>query len=80
MREDIDTSVSESRELFDARHSKANPKMTKIPKCAIAPGKKGKFQNWGEDLYLLPDLFPFGQGVYLNCISENNTKNSGFAI
>ena len=57
MREDIDTSVSESRELFDARHSKANPKMTKIPKFAIAPGEKGKFQNWGEDLYLEEKCF-----------------------
>ena len=29
---------------------------------------------------MLPDLFPFAQGVYLNSISENNTENSGFAI
>ena len=42
-------------------------KMKAIP---VAPGEKGEFKNWKEDVYIeeqaFPHLFPFGVGGYLS--------------
>ena len=51
----------------------------RMQKIVIAPGEKGSFQNWGEDIFLeekaFPHLFPYGYGGYL---SSNMDKSDGF--
>ena len=58
--------------------------MSKLRKISVAPGEKGKFQNWGEDIFLeercFPDLFPFGHGGYLSSLKDEKKENSGFAM
>ena len=53
----------------------------KLQKLSVAPGEKGKWINWGSDLYLeeklFPALFPFGWGGYL---SSNMLKNSNIGF
>ena len=53
----------------------------KFQKLSVAPGEKGKWINWGSDLYLeeklFPALFPFGWGGYL---SSNMLKNSNIGF
>ena len=54
-----------------------------LEKVAVAPGEKGKFQNWGEDAFLeetcFPELFPIGIGGYLSMVVDENEKKMGFA-
>ena len=56
--------------------------MEKLAKISVAPGEFGKFQNWGDDIYLeekcFPELYPFGRGGYLSTLVDSNTK-IGFA-
>ena len=73
---DSDSSSSDSDEEIIPR------KKTRYSKIHVAPGEGGKFQNWGEDIFLeekcFPNLFPFGEGGYLStCIKKK--KSSGFA-
>ena len=41
-----------------------------IQKITVAPGEKGKWLNWSDDVYLeeklFPALFPYGIGGYLS--------------
>ena len=52
-----------------------------IVKLSVAPGEKGKWMNWLEDIFLeeklFPDLFPYGIGGYL---SSNMLKNSNMGF
>ena len=58
---------------------------TRLEKLSVAPGEKGKFQNWGEDIFLeekcFPELFPFGIGGYLSKIANDDEagRKMGFA-
>ena len=52
-----------------------------LHKISVAPGEEGKWQNWGEDIFLeeklFPKLFPWGQGGFL---SSNILKNSNMGF
>jgi len=49
----------------------------------LAPGEKGQFQNWKEDIYIeekaFPHLFPYGHGGYLSSVMSTGT-NMGFSV
>ena len=55
-----------------------------LNKISIAPGEKGKWKNWGDDIYLeekmFPSLFPYGVGGYLssNMIRKSNMGFSNY--
>ena len=55
----------------------------RIEKISVAPGEKGKFQNWGDDVFLeekcFPELFPFGVGGYLSRTIDEENRTMGFA-
>ena len=77
--EDSIANVSKnSREIFSET-------LSRLEKISVAPGESGKFQNWGEDVFLeekcFPELFPYGTGGYLSKISNNieTQENMGFA-
>ena len=59
--------------------------VSRLEKISVAPGEKGNFQNWGEDVFLeekcFPELFPFGIGGYLSKIAnvEDTDGKIGFA-
>jgi hypothetical protein len=57
--------------------------ISRLEKVAVAPGEKGKFQNWGEDIFLeekaFPELFPFGVGGYLSAAVDETQEKMGFA-
>ena len=57
--------------------------LKKIEKIQVAPGEKGKFKNWGEDVFLeekaFPELFPFGVGGYFSSLVNNKENDMGFA-
>ena len=59
MEESIANVSKHSKEIFSET-------LSRIEKISVAPGEKGKFQNWGEDVFLeekcFPELFPFGTG------------------
>ena len=52
-----------------------------LQKISVAPGEEGKWQNWGEDVFLeeklFPKLFPWGQGGFL---SSNILKRSNMGF
>ena len=55
----------------------------KMLTISVAPGEKGKFVNWKDDVYIeekaFPHLFPYGTGGYLSsCLASG--KNMGFAV
>ena len=54
-----------------------------VAKVPVAPGEDGRFQNWGEDVFLeekcFPELFPFGAGGYLSSLLNKNVEDMGFA-
>ena len=57
--------------------------LKKMDTISLAPGEKGEFRNWKEDIYLeekaFPHLFPYGVGGYLSsCLSSG--RNMGFAV
>ena len=64
--------------FIDSQRKKIDKKLQKL---SVAPGEKGKWINWGSDLYLeeklFPALFPFGWGGYL---SSNMLKNSNIGF
>ena len=55
----------------------------KYRKIAVAPGERGQFKNWGDDVFLeekmFPEKFPFGTGGYLSTCMDNPENNLGFA-
>ena len=57
--------------------------LRRMEKISVAPGEKGKFQNWGDDVFLeekcFPELFPFGIGGYLSQTATNEGDPLGFA-
>ena len=69
--------------LSDTAHLHATRMRKKMEKISVAPGESGKFQNWGEDIFLeermFPDKFPYGTGGYLSTCMDNPEKNLGFA-
>ena len=54
-----------------------------MEKIAVAPGEGGKFENWGEDIFLeekcFPELFPFGVGGYLSTNIDRKEHKIEFA-
>ena len=78
------TIAEENETKFASVYEKARNESSKMEKTAVAPGEKGKFQNWGEDIFLeekcFPELFPFGTGGYLSSIAQDETENIGFAM
>ena len=54
----------------------------RMEKLVIAPGEKGSFQNWGEDIFLeekcFTHLFPYGYGGYLSS-NVDKQEVKGFA-
>ena len=83
---DSHENVPEEIEISDM--SKARKKhyvetLLRLEKISVAPGEKGKFQNWGEDIFLeekcFPELFPYGVGGYMSQTIENGEENIGFA-
>ena len=57
--------------------------LKKVAKIPVAPGEAGKFQNWGEDVFLeekcFPEPYPFGIGGYLSSLINNKEGGMGFA-
>ena len=53
-----------------------------VQKLCVAPGEKGKWQNWQDDVFLeekmFPQIFPYGVGGYLSSVMLRNS-NMGFA-
>ena len=55
-----------------------------LQKISVAPGEEGKWQNWGEDIFLeeklFPKLFPWGQGGFLssNILKQSNMGFSNY--
>ena len=78
--ENLEEDISQQNLNFVSKQVKKIKK--KIEEISVAPGEGGKFQNWGEDIFLeeklFPQLFPFGIGGFL---SSNLLRNSniGFA-
>ena len=58
--------------------------LKKVAKTAVAPGEKGEFKNWGEDIFLeekcFPELFPYGTGGYVSALINNKKDDMGFAM
>ena len=58
--------------------------LDKVSKIQVAPGESGKFQNWGEDVFIeekaFPELFPFGVGGYLSSLINHKEDDMGFAV
>ena len=56
---------------------------SRLEKISVAPGEKGKFENWGDDVFLeekcFPELFPFGVGGYLSMTIGDTEQKLGFA-
>ena len=54
-----------------------------MEKTVLAPGEFGKFNNWGEDLFLeekcFPHLYPFGIGGFLSTNIDEKDSHKGFA-
>ena len=57
--------------------------LSRLQKISVAPGEKGKFENWGDDIFLeekaFPELFPFGVGGYLSMTIDDSEQKMGFA-
>ena len=57
--------------------------ISRLEKISVAPGEKGKFENWGDDVFLeekcFPELFPFGVGGYLSMTIGDDEQKMGFA-
>ena len=57
--------------------------MDRMEKISVAPGEEGKFENWGDDIYLeeraFPEKFPFGTGGYLSSCLDDEEHSMGFA-
>ena len=73
----------EAQVLSDTAQIHANQMRKKIKKISVAPGEGGKFQNWGDDIFLeekmFPEKFPYGTGGYLSTCMDDPDKNLGFA-
>ena len=69
--------------LSNTAQTHAKKVQKQMEKIAVAPGESGKFQNWGDDIYLeekmFPEKFPFGTGGYLSTCMDNPENNLGFA-
>ena len=51
--------ITEDNETeFASFYEKARNESSRIEKTAVAPGEKGKFQNWGEDMFFGREMFP----------------------
>ena len=55
----------------------------KLEKISIAPGEFGKFENWGDDMFIeekcFPDEFPYGTVGYLSSCMNDPANDIGFA-
>jgi hypothetical protein len=58
--------------------------LDRVAKISVAPGEKGNFKNWGDDVFLeekcFPELFPFGTGGYMSSLIDNEERDTGFAM
>ena len=65
-----------------AKHQAAKIK-ERVKKISVAPGEYGKFQNWGNDVFLeeraFPEKFPYGTGGYLSSCIQDEGNDMGFA-
>ena len=54
-----------------------------LEKLSVAPGEHGKFQNWGQDIFLeekcFPEKFPYGIGGYLSSCLQDENNRLGFS-
>ena len=76
----ISTPTDEQAQLLSNKAKlQANRMKKKMEKISIAPGEEGRFQNWGEDIFLeekmFPEKFPYGTGGYLSQCTDNPEKN-----
>ena len=66
----LDISNSNQNEKVDYATNSAKEIKEKAKKIYVAPGEKGKFINWQENIFTeemaFPALFPFGCGGYLS--------------
>ena len=73
----------DAEKISNLSKSNFNNTLNKVSKIPVAPGEKGKFQNWGEDVFLeekcFPEIFPFGFGGYLSSLVNNKENDMGFA-
>ena len=67
--------------LTDYFVNQRNKIVRNLAKLSVAPGEKGKWKYWTEDIFLeeklFPSLFPYGIGGYL---SSNILKNSNMGF
>ena len=74
----------EAQSISKTASTKMRKTLGKVLKIPVAPGEKGKFKNWGEDVFLeeksFPELFPYGVGGYLSALVNNKDKDMGFAM
>ena len=79
----LNPSGKENMNLSQTAKKKVQNIKDRMEKIVIAPGEKGIFQNWGEDIFLeekcFPELFPYGYGGYLSSNIDNKHETKGFA-
>ena len=78
-----DEATTQESALLESATRHRRRALDNMATISVAPGEKGKFQNWKEDVWLeekaFPHLFPFGTGGYLSsCLPSK--KNMGFAV
>ena len=78
-----DEATTQESALLESATRHRRRALDNMATISVAPGEKGKFQNWKEDVWLeekaFPHLFPCGTGGYLSsCLSSK--KNMGFAV
>ena len=73
----------ETEKILKMSNNQRKKTLEKMKNISLAPGEKGEFKNWKNDVYIeeqaFPHLFPYGSGGYLSsCLSSG--KNMGFAV
>ena len=71
-----------SNEVLEKVKQRIHNVKKNIEKISIAPGEKGKFVNWSDDVFLeercFPHLFPYGVGGYMSTALDGKNTNMGF--